>query len=395
MAPGDPRAFRMRPAVAAMIAACVAALGCGWLLLSAAPAGAWAKVDPTIVKATVVEEAVKPLGIHDQCASGFFTAFCEGTLTVIDVQVHIPPRGGEDCEGSTRVGYESTPLDSEGHLSGGWPGGDQGQNCWAMEGCSETAECTLEWTIYPFAYGGTKDCTHNRFELEVSLEYLGNGEGYSPPYPVEIKPWTDGCTNTVSGPSGGGSHGDVTLKEGQATIVHADGSKQTCEPGNCSDITFGVGDRVTTGPGTYLEIESKAGRFFLGPKTTLTLTAKFIELSGGVAQFKLTGAPCTIYVAPPAKLGAPIVRVVPRKCKGADISVEGTAKGAKIRDDNNGQLGVSNGQGRDTVELRRSGQETNVGVKGKPAPPSKPKLKLCRTANSNESEFGFCLPFHK
>jgi hypothetical protein len=388
-----------------MIAACVAALGSGWLLFWAAPAGAWSNVEPTIIKASLLEEAAQPQSIHDQCTSGSFATFCEGTLTVIHVQVHIPPGGGEDCEGPARIGYEIGP---DGHLTTGWPGGDWEQNCSAMEGvggvaCTESSACEVNWTVYPFAYayGGMRDCTHKTVEVEVSLEFLGNGESYSKPWPVEIKPWT-GCKNANSGQSGGASQSGVTVKKGEATILHANGNVDACKAGSdCSGITFGVGDRVTTGPETYLEIESGAGRFILGPKTTLTVTATFIELSGGKARFKLTHGPCHIDVSRPdvsrpAGSGGLIAWIAPKKCQGTDVSAEANATGAAIRDNNNGQLGVSNGQGRDTVELKRSGDVTHVGTKGPPTRPGKPKLKLCRsTLDAYESQFGFCLPFHK
>jgi hypothetical protein len=392
----------MRWVLTGTIAACLAALGCGSLLFSAAPAGAWPFAEPTIVGAgtTVSEEPTNPQGLHDQCTGGSFAPLCEGTLTLIHVQVQIPALGGGDCEGPARVGYESD-IGGDGHLTKTWPGGDWEQNCYTMGTCTESSGCEVNWTVYPFVYGGMRECTDKKLAVEVSLEFMGNGEAYSKAYPVSIKPWTSGCKNQGSGQSAGGSQGRVTVKQGQATILHADSTEQTCEVGNCSGITFGVGDRVTTGPDTYLEIASGAGKFILGPKTTLTLTAKFIELSGGEARFKLTHSPCRIDVSrpdvsQPAGSGGLIAWIAPKKCDGANLSVKGNAKGAEIRDDNNGQLGVSNGKGRDTVELKRSGEETHVGAKGPPAPPNKPKLKLCRsTANNYESQFGFCLPFHK
>ena len=185
----------------------------------------------------------------------------------------------------------------------------------------------------------------------------------------------------------------MTVAEGKARIVHANGTEDICEPGNCPDSTFGVGDWVMTEPRTYLVINSKAGRFILGPNTRLVVTKTFISVAGGEVRFELMRAPCPIFVSPPAKLGQRIARIVPRKCKDADFSVKGNGNGVEIRDDNNGQLRVLNGQG-NTVELKRTGDVTRVGTKGAPTRPRKPKLKLCRSnVDRNEFQFVFCLPF--
>src|ERR1017187_1950821 len=211
MARGNPRASCMRPVVTGMIAACVAALGSGWLLFSAAPAGAWREAEPTIASASVSVEPATSQSLHDQCASGVSANLCEKVLTVIHVQVQIPPGGGEDCAGPARVGYASN-IGGTGNLTEGWPGGDQQQNCDAMAGCSESSACELNWTVYPFAYGGTVDCTNRSFAVEVSLDFLGNGEGYSKAYRISIEP-PNGCKNEGSGQSGGGSPGGGRSEE--------------------------------------------------------------------------------------------------------------------------------------------------------------------------------------
>lgn len=247
----------------------------GWLLFWAAPAGAVSYAVPTIVGAEPKEEAVTPQDLHDQCASRLQ---CEGTLTAVQVKVSIPPGGGADCEGPGRVGYASN-IGTEGHLTTSWPGGDWEQNCYAMEGCPEynTSPCSLEWTLYPFAYagGGTRDCTHSEFAVEVSLEYMGNGEGYSKAYPVTIKP-PKGCKEEGGGKSGGGTSGNGTsgngatgngtsgngtsdscittatcviplnysgVIRGQPYVVHADGSRAPLQ-----DVTsLKSGDWIKTG----------------------------------------------------------------------------------------------------------------------------------------------------
>ena len=189
MARGKPRPSCGRSVLTGTIA-CIAALGSGWLLFWAAPAGAWRTAEPTIASASVSVEPATSQSLHDQCASGVSASLCE-VLTVIHLQVQIPAGGGEDCEGPARVGYASD-IGSDGHLTTSWAGGDWESNCYAMEGCPELSACELNWTVDPFAYGGTRDCTNKNFAVEASLEFLGNGEGYSKAYPISIEP-PNGC----------------------------------------------------------------------------------------------------------------------------------------------------------------------------------------------------------
>jgi hypothetical protein len=395
-------AHHLRPVRAFGVAVAVAGAGAlgltlGPPLFSGEPADAYVGGIVPTIESVSVNYTPAQSSFHDTCSSEVSAAVCEKTLTVLEVHARLPAGAGEDCEGPAVVGYAANI--SGGHLSTHWPGGDWGSNCAAV--CtSPTAECAVVWSIYPFAYAGTSgaDCVHKEFAVEVSLEYLGNGVGDSTAYPIPQKiELPNGCE--ARAPTEGGHTGSgpatFSLQEGEARIRHADGSpEESCAASGCGVIRFGVGDTVTTGPRTYLKIDSSAGRYILGPNTRVTVTKTFLEYSGGEARFELTGAPCKIATAIPMTSGRRLLWLAPKRCKGTDVSLRGSANGIEVRDNNNGRVGVSDGRGK-PVELNRTGELARVGRAGPPTPPRKRKLKLCpSTVDRHEFQFLFCLPFH-
>jgi len=288
----------------------------GWLLFWAAPAGAWSAVVPTIASASVSVGPATSQTAHDECATGISASSCGQVLTVIDVHVQIPAGGGEDCQGPTHVGYASE-INSEGHLKNYWLGDNQGQDCGSMGGCPEHAACELTWTADPFAYGGKVDCTHSSFAVEVSLEYLGNGEGYSKAYPVTIEP-PNGCKEESSGTSGtstsgsgtgssggggGGESGSDCLAtascvvpflrapqvlHGTAVLLHADG---TSEPlGDAPGVQGG--DTIKTGSKSAARIRfDNDDDLTVGPNTSVKVVSR-----GSILSSVLCGVGCIVLV---------------------------------------------------------------------------------------------------
>jgi hypothetical protein len=382
----------------ALVGACTLILALGLSSFCGPSASAYVGgIVPSIESASVNYTPAQS-GLHDTCSGEVSAEACEKTLTVIEVHAKLPPGAGEDCEGPAVVGYASNI--SGAHLSTHWPGGDWESNCGAV--CSSpSAECSVVWNVYPFAYAGTPgaDCIHKEFAVEVSLEYLGNGEGYSTAYPIPQKiELPSGCKASGAQKEGaqtGGAPVAFSLQEGEARIRHADGSEESCGSTGCRVILFGVGDTVTTGSSTYLIIDSNAGRYILGPNTRVTVTKTFLEYSGGEARFELTRAPCKISTAVPTTSGHRLLWLAPKRCKGADVSLRGSTHGVEVRDNNNGQVGVLDRPGK-PVELKRTGELTRIGRTGPPTPPHTRKLQRCpSTADRNAFEFLFCLPFHR
>jgi uncharacterized membrane protein YgcG len=301
----------------------------GWLLFWAAPAGAWSAVVPTITSASVSVEPATSQTAHDECATGVSASSCETVLTVIHVHVQLPAGGGEDCQGPTHVGYASE-INSEGRLKNYWLGDNQGQNCGSMEGCPEHAACELTWTAEPFAYGGKVDCTHRSFAVEVSLEYLGNGEGYSKAYPVTIEPpkgckeegggtsgtGTSGTGTGSSGRGGGGESGSDCLAtascvvpflrppqvlHGTAVLLHADGTSERLRDAH------GVqgGDTIKTGSKSAARIRfDNDDDLTLGPNTSVKVVSR-----GSILSSVLCGVGCSVLVPAISVAGEVIWRI--------------------------------------------------------------------------------------
>ena len=392
-----PGPSRLRSVV---IAACVAGLGFGWLLFWAAPAGAWRAAEPTIASASVSVEAATSQSLHDQCASVVSTNLCETALTVIHAHVQIPAGGGEDCEGPARVGYVSD-IGGDGHLSKSWPGGDWESNCYAMEGCSESSACELSWPVYPFAYGGIADCTNRGFAVEVSLDFLGNGEGYSKAYPISIEP-PSGCNNG-RGQSGGGSQGGGAgssgtggsclttstcviplnysgVVRGQPYVAHADGSRTPFR-----DVTsLKSGDWIRTGSNGvarwgigYSNGVGIACAMWVGPNSSLGFTTLLITtrgiffvtamLSKGEAVVQQAVIPVTLdtpnaIVKTASAAGASRASAA---ATGATFTVQKTGSSSLVQV-YGGSVTVSDAHGKHTIVVR-AGFESSVKGSGPPS----------------------------
>ncbi|HXW57880.1 MAG TPA: hypothetical protein VEJ23_00230 [Solirubrobacteraceae bacterium] len=303
-------------------------------------------MEPTINSVTVsntfnTATAGTPAELRDSCAQGTPEEACKNTLTTVTTKVTYPPGAIQYCAGPIVFGL-SSDVNAEGYLSPSWPGGDYEQNCGAFQGCPQTGPCVTEISGYPFVYGLARNCTNTSYDVETSIEFLGNGTSYSKTYPVSI-PIPQACENGGVGGSGGnngrGNNGgggttasNITMKSGSATIKHANGNEQTCEHTCPSDITFGVGDMILTGPGTYLKITTEIGTVLLGPNTRIgPLTKKQVEINGGKASFKLLPTDCPILVASPIPLDGFSTKVgtfatIRTPCKNADVVVAGGAK---------------------------------------------------------------------
>lgn len=173
---------------------------------------------------------------HDNCGDG---VACDTQFTVVHLVVQLPPGGSNYCEGPIVFGYASD-VGPDGYFTSSWPGVDFEQLCGGTSapGCPDRCQ----WEAEPFFYAGAppRDCTHTAYAVEASLEYLGNGTQYSTAFPITIPP-PQGCPQPKSPPA---ATLPISVKQGEALILHANGSKDTCSPTRCPDTTFGIGDRV-------------------------------------------------------------------------------------------------------------------------------------------------------